>query len=489
MDKAATSPGEGATDEAKDSGEADVAEPIIRSHQIRIGSRDLAYTSTCGQMPIRNDKGELTARLFFTAYTVDQPEGASPRPLTIAFNGGPGSSSVWLHMGGLGPKRVRMLEDGGMPKPPFELVDNEFTWLDATDIVFVDPVDTGYSRATSEEHAKTAKSMQGDLECVGEFVRLYLTRYKRWTSPVFLAGESYGTFRAAGLAGLLIEKGIAFNGIILISSILNMQTARFTPGNDLPYALFFPTYAATAWYHQRLEKSQQKKAIRKFLDEVEDWVESVYVPALSRGDRLPAAERSKVVDGIAGFTGLRREYIEQANLRLNIHSFCKELKRDEGKTVGRLDSRFTGTDRSGVSAVPDYDPSMNAIRPPFTSVLNHYIRTELGFESDVEYHILRGLEWTYGDAAGGYADTSEALRAAFAKNPYMHLFVASGYYDLATPYYATIYTLSHSDFGPEVAANIETRDYPTGHMVYIDRAALETLRDDVVSFIGNALGA
>jgi len=464
------------------------AAPVERSHRISLGAGELAYTTTCGEMPIRNDKEELTARLFFTAYTVEQPAGAPPRPLTIAFNGGPGSASVWLHMGGLGPRRVKMLEDGGMPRPPFEIIDNEYTWLEATDLVFVDPVDTGYSRATSDDHAKHAKSMQGDLEVVGEFIRMYLTRYQRWTSPLFLAGESYGTFRAAGLAGLLVEQGIAFNGIILISSILNMQTARFTSGNDLPFQLFFPTYAATGWYHQKLDPSFLAKPVREFLDEVEAWVESDYVPALSQGDRLPADEREEIVAQMAGYTGLRPEFIDQSNLRIEIQQFCKELRRDEGKTVGRLDSRFTGSDRSGVSDTPDYDPSLNGIRPPFTSTLNHYIRTELGFESDREYHILRGLPWSYGDAAGGYADTSEALRSAFAKNPYMRLFVASGYYDLATPYYATLYTLNHSSFPAGTADHFDLKEYETGHMVYIDQGALVALRDHVVAFIAGAVG-
>jgi carboxypeptidase C (cathepsin A) len=465
----------------------DIPEPVVRSHRIKIGSRAVSYTTTCGLMPIRNDKGELVARLFFTAYSLNQPVATATRPLTFAFNGGPGSASVWLHMGGLAPKRVKMLDDGAMPRPPFQLVDNEYTWLDATDIVFLDPVDTGYSRATSEEHAKAAKSKDGDLESVAEFIRMYLTRYSRWTSPLFLAGESYGTFRAAGLSGLLIEKGIAFNGIILISSILNMQTARFTMGNDLPYSLFFPTYAATAWYHKRLAVDLQAKELRAFLDEVEEWVEQVYVPSLSLGDRISPEELDKVVAGIARYTGLSREFVRQTDIRINIQQFAKELLRSQRKTVGRLDGRFTGFDQSGVTDVPDYDPSLSAIRPPFTTVLNQYIRTDLGYETDVEYHILRGLDWTYGDASNGYADTSDALRSAFAKNPYMHLFVASGYYDMATPYYATYYTLSHSNISADVWGNVETREYPTGHMVYIDSTALQNLRDDVVAFIEHAL--
>ena len=461
--------------------------PIVRTHELVVAGKRMTYVTTAGMLPIRNDKGQIEANLFFTAYTLAGPEGGPHRPLTFTFNGGPGSASVWLHMGGLAPKRVRMLDDGGMPQPPFTLVDNDSTWLATTDLVFIDPVDTGYSRATSDDFAKKAKDVAGDLESVGEFIRLYLTRYRRWTSPLFLAGESYGTYRSAGLAGYLIERGIAFNGIILISSILNLQTARFAPGNDLPFILFLPTYAATAWHHGKLVDDLQRRDIRTFLDEVEGWAESVYVPALSLGDRLPVQQRAAVLDGLERYTGLSRTYLDLANLRIHIQGFCKELLRSERATVGRLDSRFTGSDRSGVSEHPDFDPSMAAIRPPFTTVINDYIRRELGYESDVEYHILRGLEWGWGDGASGYADTSDALRDAFARNPYLHLFVASGYYDLATPYYATLYTVNHMNLDANARGNIVMEEYPVGHMVYLEKNALSKLQRDVADFIDRAL--
>jgi carboxypeptidase C (cathepsin A) len=462
-------------------------DPVVRQHELSVGGKTLSYTTTTGLMPIRDDKGELKARLFYTAYTLDAPASDTPRPLTFTFNGGPGSASVWLHMGGLAPKRVEMLRDGGMPKPPFTFVDNEYTWLEETDMVFIDPVDTGYSRAVNDEAAKEAKDVKGDIATVGEFIRLYLARNARWMSPLFLCGESYGTFRSAGLAGYLVERGVAFNGIILISSILNMQTARFTLGNDLPYQLFLPTYAATAWFHNRVPKDLKKKDIRTFLTEVETWIEEEYVGALSLGDRLPADRRKKVLDALERYTGLSRAYIDHSNLRIDIHQFCKELLRDEMRTVGRLDSRFKGMDKDGVSESPEFDPSMAAIRPPFTSVLNTYFRTELGYESDVEYHILRGLEWNWGDAMRGYSDTSDDLRAAFTKNPYMRILVASGYYDLATPYYATEYTLSHMNLDPEVRPNIHVEEFETGHMVYIDYNAMIKLKEAVSTFIRDAI--
>jgi len=460
-----------------------IPDPVSRQHTVKIGRKTLSYTTTAGQLPIKNDKGETEANLYFTAYVLDNPNPGQPRPLTFTFNGGPGSASVWLHMGGLAPRRVEMHDDGGMPRPPYKIIDNEYTWLESTDLVFIDPVDTGYSRATTEDFAKKAKDVKGDLESVGEFIRLYLTRYQRWNSPLFLSGESYGTYRSAGLTGYLADKGIIFNGIILVSSILNMQTARFQVGNDLPYHLFLPTYAATAWYHGKVAPEYKKMGVRAFLDEVEAWVEGTYVQALSLGDRLDPARRAAVLDGLEKYTGLGREYLDLANLRIEIMAFCKELLRSERLTVGRIDSRYTGRDRSGVSQRPDYDPSLNVIWPPFTTALNHYFRSELGYENDLEYHILRGLEWNWGDAKDGYSDTSAPLREAMAKNPYMRVYVASGYYDLATPYYATIYTLNHMGLDQTAHDRLTLEEYPVGHMVYVEKNALKKLQQDVAAFI------
>lgn len=457
---------------------------VVKQHSIMADGKKLDYTTTTGLMPIFNDKGELRAKLFYVAYTKDGVKDSTTRPLTFVYNGGPGSSTIWLHMGGLAPRRVQMLEDGGMPKPPFKLVDNEYTWLTETDLVFVDPVDTGFSRAVSDEEAKAAKGVDGDIEFVGEFIRMYLVRNARWTSPLYLSGESYGTFRSAGLAGYLIDRGMAFNGIVLISSILNMQTARFTLGNDLPYQLFVPTYAATAWFHDKVEKSLKKKSIREFLDEVEAWIEAEYVQALSLGDRISEDHAAKIAETLHNYTGLSIEYIRASNLRIHIHQFCKELKRDERRHVGRLDSRFESWDKDGVDDLPEFDPSMNAIIPPFGSVLAPYIRQELGYESDVEYHIIRGFkDWNNGDASKGYADTSDALRAAFAKNPYLKVYIASGYYDLATPYYATEYTLSHMNLDKSVRDNIHIEEFETGHMVYVDYGSMVRLNETCRDFI------
>jgi carboxypeptidase C (cathepsin A) len=460
--------------------------PSITKHEIKVGGRTLRYTVTTGLMPLKSIAGETEARVFYMAYTIDNPGPVAQRPLMFSFNGGPGSSSVWLHLGALGPRRVQMLADGEMPPPPFQLVDNEQTWLDFTDIVFIDPVGTGYSRAAKPELANKFFGLQGDIQSVGEFIRLYLSRNNRWMSPLFLVGESYGTTRASGLSGYLIERGIAFNGIMLISTIMNFQTARFARGNDLPYVLFLPSYTAIAWYHKRLAPDMQSD-LRKTLDEVERWAATDYTVALAKGDRLTQPERQEVIDRLNRYTGLDKRFIDNSDLRIEIQRFDKELLRDQKRTVGRLDGRFKGLDALAVSETPDFDPSLAAIRPPYTATFNNYVRSELGFKSDLEYYILGGGvgRWDFG-ADNSYADTSESLRSAFAKNPYMKLFVASGYYDLATPYFATRYTLGHMGLDPSLQGNVTTTFYEAGHMMYIEQNSLAQLKRDAAAFVQNA---
>lgn len=376
-----------------------------------------------------------------------------------------------------------------MPHPPFRLEDNPDTWLNQTDLVFIDPVGTGYSRAAKKELGQKFWSVKGDIESVGEFIRLYLTRYQRWTSPIFLAGESYGTTRASGLSNYLLDHGIALNGIVLVSTVLNFQTLEFTQGNDLPYALYLPSYTATAWYHKKLPADLQGKDLASILPEVERWAETDYLAALQKGDSLPEAERQSVLNHLARFTGLPAEYIANANLRINAFNFEKQLLLAEGRTVGRLDSRFEGIDASGVSATPDYDPLITEERPPYTSVFNDYVRTELGYKTDEQNYILGGgvRRWEWGSAEAGFPNVEPDLRSAFVKNQYMKLFVASGFYDLGTPYFATKYTLNHLGFGAKLHANISTGEYAAGHMIYIDEASLQRFRKDVATFIDASL--
>src|SRR6266404_3094028 len=409
--------------------------PVVTHHEIRAGGKTLRYTATVGMMPLKNREGETEARIFFMAYTLNDPDSRTRRPLTFSFNGGPGSASVWLHLGAIGPKRVPMNPDGTMQPPPYQLVDNEYTCLNQTDLVFIDPVGTGYSRIVKPE-AQRFFGLNGDIESVGEFIRMYLSRYERWTSPLFLAGESYGTTRASALSGYLIGKGIAFNGIVLISTIMNFETTDFASGNDLPYVMFLPSYAATAWYHKKLPRDLQSKSVQQVVAEAEHWAANDYTLALEKGDRLTASERQDTVAKLARYTGIDPKFIDNANLRISLNFFRKELLRDEKRSIGRLDARFKGYDSSYVTAGPDFDASEAAIRPPYTSTFNNYVRSELGYKTDVEYYILGGgitSPWNW-NTNNGYVDTSVALRTALAQNPYLNVFVAMGYYDMATPY-------------------------------------------------------
>ena len=439
-------------------------------------------------MPIKNRDGETEARIFFMAYTLDEAGNRSRRPLTFSFNGGPGSASVWLHLGAIGPKRVKMNPDGTMPAPPYELVDNEYTWLNQSDLVFIDPVGTGYSRAARPELAAKFFGLTGDIESVGEFIRMYLTRYERWTSPLFLAGESYGTTRASALSGYLIGRGIAFNGIVLISTIMNFETTDFAAGNDLPYVMFLPSYAATAWYHKKLPPDLQGRPVQQIVSEVEQWAANDYSLALQKGDQLTAQERQDVIAKLSRYTGLDSRFIDNANLRVSLNLFRKELLRSDKRSIGRLDARFKGYDSNIATDSPDFDASEAAIRPPYTTTFNNYVRAELGYKSDLEYYILGGgitSPWNW-NTNNGYVDTSVALRSALARNPYLKIFVAMGYYDMATPYFAVQYTLHHISLDPALLRNFSTGYYEAGHMMYIDEKSLTRLRADVGKFIEDA---
>jgi len=479
------SPKAGSREETPKEKEAVEPAPIISRHEIRVDGRVLKYTVTTGRLPIRNADGEVEAHMFFMAYTVDPSgPGANRRPLMFSFNGGPGSSSVWLHLGALGPKRVKMQPEGYMPAPPFILVDNEYTWLDKTDLVFVDPIGTGYSRPAKKDLGKKFWTVRGDIESIGEFIRLYLTSYERWNSPLFMVGESYGTFRAAGLAGYLIDKGIAFNGVLLVSTFMNFETLNTSRGNENGYILFLPTFTATAWYHKKLPPDLQKD-LRATLREVERWALTEYAAALAKGDQLSGAERQATIDQLARYTGLNRTYIDNSNLRIEQPQFSAELLRDQKRVVGRLDSRFTGQPLSGVAEMSMEDPSMSAIRPPYTATFNNYVRQELGYKSDQEYYILGG--GISGWDTGGMKSTDDELRNAFIKNPYMKLFVAAGYYDMATPYFGAKFSLDHLGLDPALRANITTTSYEAGHMMYIQNESLAKLKQDVSKFLESAI--
>ncbi len=465
----------------------------VTRHRATIGGREIAYTATCGTLVLREEsqkdgkaEGEKArASVFFVAYALDGAEPGS-RPLTFSVNGGPGSSSVWLHLGLLGPKRVELYDEGRAPPPPGRLVDNEFSLLDRSDLVFIDPVGTGYSRMAEGEKVDEFHEYRRDLESVGEFIRLYCSRYARWSSPKYLIGESYGTTRASGLAGHLIERaGLYLNGIMLVSCALEFSLLRFDTGNDLPPVLFLPTYAATAWYHGRLAPALQAKPLRELVAEVEAFAGGDYARALFLGAKLPAADRAAIASRVASYTGLSPAYVERTNLRVQIHRFCKELLRDEGRTVGRLDSRFTAFDRDAAGENPEFDPGFAAIYGAYASTMNDYVRRTLAFESDAPYEVLKGLylNWGWKDFANRYASIGETLRKALAMNPHMRVLVANGYYDLATPHFASDYGFDHLALPEALRANFSVDYYEAGHMMYAHKASLERLAGRLREFV------
>jgi carboxypeptidase C (cathepsin A) len=459
----------------------------VTQHSIKINGGQLDYTVTTGTIVLKDEdveQGEKQkASIFYIAYT-KKPE-SSERPVTFSFNGGPGSSSVWLHLGLLGPKRVLMDDEGNPIGPPHQLVENEFSLLDQTDLVFIDPVSTGYSRTVPKEKPEQFHDVKKDIESVSEFIRIWTTRNKRWLSPKFIIGESYGTTRAAGLAGHLQQHhGMYLNGIMFVSSILNFLTASFDEGNDLPYSLFLPTYTASAWYHHRLPSDLQAD-LENAVQAAREFALGEYSLALMKGNRLSAAERRDITAKLSRLTGLSETYVEGTNLRINIHRFCKELLRDEGVTIGRFDSRYKGADMDRVGERFEIDPSYAVILGPYTATMYDYLRRDLAYETDLPYEILKSLyqSWKYEDYQNHYVNTASDLRQGFQLHPNLKVIVCNGYYDLATPFLATEYTFTHIPLHQEQAANIKMTYYEAGHMMYLHKPSLEQLSKDLREFI------
>ncbi|HXZ80259.1 MAG TPA: peptidase S10 [Terriglobales bacterium] len=465
--------------------------PVVTHHQITLDGRPLRYTATAGRLPIKRDDGKIEAEMFFVAYTLDGQD-ASRRPLVFAFNGGPGSASVWLHMGALGPKRVVLQPNGFMPASPYRFADNQYTLLDRADLVLVDAIGTGFSRAANAELSKKFWGVKGDIEAFGEFIRMYISRYERWSSPLYLLGESYGTTRAAGVAGYVADRGISFNGITLLSTVLKFQTLQWTKSNDEPYWLILPSYTMIAAYHKRLAPDLMQD-LGKTRQEVEQWASNEYARALAKGDALTPDERQRIIDQLARYTGLSKQVIDEANLRINVAVFTHNLLIDQKVRVGRLDGRFTGPDPEGLLDTRFYDPTGSAILPPFTSIFNNYVRTELGYKSDMPYRVLAFQDegafskWDWGSAIQGFPDTATALRAAMVKDPYLKVLVMEGYYDLATPFYAADYTMDQMDLSAAYRKNISFATYDCGHMVYLDLNSLAKMKRDQVEFMQKTL--
>lgn len=456
--------------------------------RVSIEGRSIPYRATAGTYLLKEDNGRPKARIFHVAYRRLEVGDASRRPIAFVFNGGPGSSSVWLHLGTIGPRRVRMEDGLEALKPPFALEDNAYSLLDQADLVFIDPVSTGYSRPAPEVEAKEFHGVERDVESVGEFIRLWVTREKRWGSPKFLIGESYGTTRAASLAGHLQGAlGMYLNGIALISVVLDFSTIRFDTGNDLPHILYLPTYAATAHYHGA-SGSSAAQSLDELLQEAEDFARGDYAGALFQGSSLDAEQRRAAVRKMAELTGLAPEYVDGADLRVDIMRFAKELLRSRRLTVGRFDSRATGRDRDAVGEHFEYDPSSSTIQGAFTAMLNAYLRGELRFRTDAPYNIITSLyqTWDYSKHANRYLNVAETLRAAMVQNPHLKVLAACGLYDMATPYFATEYTLNHLGLPADLQDNVRVTRYPAGHMMYTHYPSLVQLKADLARLVEEA---
>jgi carboxypeptidase C (cathepsin A) len=457
-------------------------------HSIQIDGRTINYTATAGTLVLKKEN-KPTASIFFVAYTRDDIPDKSQRPVTFAFNGGPGAASIWLHMGAFGPKRVVMGPNGEQPPPPYRLVDNEDSLIDLTDLVFIDPVTTGYSRNAPGEDPKQFHGLEGDLNSVASFIQEYTNKFNRWSSPKFLAGESYGTTRAAGLAETLLDQGIYLNGITFISSVLNFEAISFSPGNELPYPLFLPTYTATAWHFKKLPPDLQAKTLEQALQAARDFASNEYTLALMKGARLAGAERVKAIEQTARFTGLSKQYVEESNLRIQPTRFRKELLRSEGRTLGRYDTRLEGTDRDSAGATPEYDPSYSSVLGAFTATFNDYVRQDLKWETDLTYEALtdKVQPWSYERYQNRYVDTGEMLRQAMDQIPSLHTLVVGAYYDLATPFFSAEYTFNHLGLSPSLQENVKFAYCDAGHMLYTYKPCLDTLKKSMTEFYRWAL--
>lgn len=454
------------------------------------GGEEISYTATAATQVFESSEQKVS--FFYVSYTKDDADPAT-RPILFCFNGGPGSSTVWLNIGLFGPKRMELDDDGFKMGMQGRLVDNDYSILNEADVVCIDAMGTGLSRTEEKGEEKEFHHFKKDISAFSEFIVHYLNRNGRWASPKYLAGESYGTLRGAGIAHELFEKhNVEFNGIIFVSVILNYQTSAIGsnmlvhPGNDLPFALYLPTYAATAKYHGKLSDEYQSMPLRDFLDEVEEFALGDYWTALAQGDQLSDEKRAEVSAELQAYTGLSADFLDKYDLRIHIMRFCKELLAERKRTVGRLDSRYVGIDRPGASESLEADPSGDATGGVAAAALNHYLRNEIGFESDDIYNVVSmdvWKKWDYEDFKGRYVDTSENMREILSRSRGTKVLVANGYYDLATPHFATEYTFSHMGLDPEVRKNVNMEYYEAGHMMYVHKPSLEKLAEDLREFV------
>ncbi len=457
---------------------------VETQHTITLEGKPLDYTAVAGTLSLKDAEGKPTAGIFYIAYTKKGVTDPATRPLTFSFNGGPGSSSVWMHMGLLGPKRVKLRDDGFAVPPPYQYVDNEFSLLDQTDLVFIDPVGTGYSRAAKPADAKNFYGLNEDARSIAEFIRLYTTKQSRWPSPKFLIGESYGTTRAAALSGeLLRAHRMNLNGIMLVSTVLDFQTIWGTDSNDLPYILYLPSYTAVAWHHKKLPAELQSRPLAEVLKQAEAFATSDYAQALLLGSSLPPDKRATVLKQMARFTGLKETYLDAAELRVPLSRFNAELLREQRLVIGRFDGRYTSFMRDRLSNEAERDPSADAVFSAFAATFNHYVRQDLKFEDDRPYNILANVgKWNW-DSDNRFASVTDTLAESMATNPFLKIHISSGYFDLATPYFATRHTFNHLNLPPALLKNVTEDLYTAGHMMYLNLPDLKKQKTDLARFI------
>jgi carboxypeptidase C (cathepsin A) len=476
-----------------DSTEAEVPKPVqvVTHHDITVDGHQIHYTATAGTFLLKNDEDKPIALFGFTAYTKDGTTSPDNRPLTFAYNGGPGSSSIWLHMGALGPKKVVIDDPEATPPAPYKIEDNPYSILDVTDLVMIDPVGTGLSKPVGKSKGSDFWGVDQDIKSVSQFIFQYIGANKRWNSPKFLLGESYGTTRSAGVADYLFENmGVAVNGVILVSTVLNFETLEPAKGNDLPYILLLPTYAAVSWYHHVLPKPVS--SLDTLLKEVRQFAEGEYADALFRGFAIDSTKLNKVIDKLYEYTGISKLYWRKANLRLMEPQFTEELLRDRGVTVGRLDSRYEGPTPDLLGEYSSYDPQSSTISPVFTTDFMNYFHTDLNFPSDQTYKMNAygnkdfKWDWKRGGRSEwmGYPDVSGDLADVLSKDPYMKVLVLNGYFDLATPFFATEYTFDHlGNILPGLKDRIQMKYFNAGHMMYVHSESLPVFKSTIAEFI------
>jgi carboxypeptidase C (cathepsin A) len=493
-ERAAMAPGDTTHRPAAEPGSVPREDSSVTEHTIRIGGQTISYKATAATMLLKNDSGAPIGSLYYTAYTRNDTRDPSQRPLAFIYNGGPGSASMWLHMGAFGPRRIVTTEAAPTPPPPYQIVDNENSLIDVTDMVFIDPIGTGFSKPVGKGTGKDFWGLDEDARSLTEFIYQYVSRNNRWNSPKYLIGESYGTTRSAVLVNRLQSReNMDFNGVVLISSVLDFETLEFAPGHDISYVLYLPSYAATAAYHHVTPMPANLPA---FLDTVRQWAAGPYQAALEKGSSLPAAERAAVIRQLSAYTGLSPDYLDKANLRVNLAQFNEELARSKGMVAGRLDSRFLGPEFDLLSEGMEYDPQSNAISSAFTTAINSYLRDELKFPAGDERYVGGGAvqpwDWNrqpQGRGRGGFFRGSPYvggdLAEALISNPNLRVQVENGYYDMATPFFGTEYTMDHLGVNAELRSHVELKYYDAGHMMYLHVPDLAKLKANIAAFIGS----